>query len=223
MTDKILFVWDFHGTLEKGNVKAVQELINRVMPMFGVDRSISLEKAIELYGLSWIDYCQAVYPEGNLELYQKMKKELQDLQWREHIVEKHIASTDHASEVLRTIKEKGHRNIILSNTSARAIQHFVQLVGLDRYIDNYIALDSHDAPRQQLDVKQEKATRLADYIAGKQFKKIIKIGDRESDISAGQTVGATTYFFRNEFNKGHILSIQPDYETNDLRDILREL
>jgi phosphoglycolate phosphatase-like HAD superfamily hydrolase len=223
MTNHILFVWDFHGTLEKGNVRAVHELINRVLPLFGVHRSISLAKTAELYGLSWVDYCKEVYPEGDQKVWHDMKMKLFKIQDTEKTLEKYMVPMDYADEVLRTIQEGGHSNIIVSNSSPQLIRHFVQLVKLHKYIDAYIALDSHDAPRQQLDIKQEKAGQIAEYLKGKSFSKIVKVGDRESDIGAGQAVGAITYFFRNEFNKNYKLKAKPTHEINDLRGVLREI
>jgi phosphoglycolate phosphatase-like HAD superfamily hydrolase len=223
MAGNTLFVWDFHGTLEKGNVRAVQELLNRVLPLFGLNSHLSLTRSSELYGLSWIDYCQAICPEGNQAIWQKMKEKLLEMQEKEHIVEKYISPMDHADEVLRTIKQKGHDNLILSNSSPRAIKYFVKLVKLNNYIDEYIALDSHDAPRQQLDIGQGKTKSLKRYLKDKSFNKIVKIGDRASDIEAGRAIGAITYFFRNEFNKNHELAIKADHEIHDLREILREV
>ena len=128
-----------------------------------------------------------------------------------------------ASEVLGTIKVKGHINILLSNTGPSLIRFFTKFVELDDYFDDYLALDAHDASRQINDTQELKAKALSNYLKSREFSKIVKIGDRESDIEAGKAVGAITYFFRNEFNKNCRLNIKPDYEISDLRDILREL
>jgi len=77
---KTLFVWDFHGTLEKNNVKAVQEIVNKTLKSFGKSREISLEKSVELYGLSWVDYFRSAYPEGSLSEWVKMKERAIEIQ-----------------------------------------------------------------------------------------------------------------------------------------------
>jgi len=73
------------------------------------------------------------------------------------------------------------------------------------------------------DIQLLKAEALKKYINNRSFEKLAKIGDRESDIEAGQAVGAVTYFFRNVFNKDYNIRVKPDYDIFDLRDILREL
>jgi len=220
---KILFIWDFHGTLEKDNVKAVQEIVNKTFKTFGKAREISLEKTIELYGLSWIDYFRSAYPEGTLEQWIQMKDKAIAIQKQEGIVQKYIKPMNFAAKVLGTIKVKRHINIILSNTAPDSLRFFTKLVELDVFFDDYLSLDAHDSPRIDTDIQKMKANSLKEYLKDKSFSKLIKIGDRESDIEAGQAVGAITYFFRNEFNKNFKLNIKPDYEITDLRDILREL
>jgi hypothetical protein len=37
MDNKVLFVWDFHGVLEKGNVYAAKEACNLILERVGMD------------------------------------------------------------------------------------------------------------------------------------------------------------------------------------------
>ncbi len=217
----MLFVWDFHGTLETGNVRAVQELVNMAAEYVGESRRMSLEEAVELYGLSWIDYFRFVHPSGNQQAWLQMKTFVS--RPAREIVPRHIKSAPHAQAVLSKIKSAGSTNVIMSNTAPDALRWFVKLVALDQYIDDYIGLDMHSEPRQKTEIQQLKAQALQSYIKSNHHGTIIKIGDRESDIQAGQAVGATTYYVRNQFNKEHVLQIRPDYEISDLRDILQEI
>lgn len=223
MINRILFVWDFHGTLEKDNVRALEYLVNKTLWSFGIKKEITFDETVRLYGLSWIDYFKYMYPDGNLGTWRKMKSKAVEIQTKEQMVERYIKPMDFAQEVLGTIKQKEHSNIVLSNTAPEHIEYFASLVGINNFIDDYLALDTHDTLRQKTEIQEVKSTILQNYVKDKQFGKIIKIGDRESDIEAGKTVGAVTYFFRNEFNKNHQLAIKPDYEISDLRRILKEL
>ncbi len=72
MNNKILFIWDFHGVLEKGNEKAVQELCNLILKDFQIQKEVSLKEVIDWYGLSWFDYFKLAAPQGNNELWQEM-------------------------------------------------------------------------------------------------------------------------------------------------------
>lgn len=153
---KILFVWDFHGTLEKNNVKAVQEIINKVLKRFGIEKEISFKEAVDLYGLSWIDYFKYIYPEGELNAWKKMKRMTEEIQNKDNVVEKYIKPMDHAREVLSVIRAKGHLNIILSNCQPNLIEYFVGLVGLTEFFEKFIAADTPEKVREHEDVSRVK-------------------------------------------------------------------
>ncbi|MFA6098659.1 MAG: HAD hydrolase-like protein [Patescibacteria group bacterium] len=218
-----LFIWDFHGTLEKNNVLAVQEIVNKTLKHFDIYREMTLEEAVNLYGLSWLDYFQYIQPNGNNELWSDMRAQAVKIQQENFIVEKYIEPNDYAREVLEKIKQAGHKNLLLSNTDPRWIRHFARLVKIDDLLDDFIGLDVHSEPRQQTEIQQLKAQALKKYLTSKEFGKMVKIGDRESDIEAGQLIGAVTYFYRNIYNERHYLSIKPDHEIRDLREILKEI
>jgi len=74
--DKILFIWDFHGTLERDNVKAVKEIIDRVFHKFGINKAVSLDEVSKHYGLSWMDYCRILWPEVTHQKYLAMKSKV---------------------------------------------------------------------------------------------------------------------------------------------------
>ncbi len=80
MNNKILFVWDFHGVLEKGNVYTVQKLCNLVLKDFGTGREISIKEAMDWYGISWFDYFKSAVPQGNPEMWQNMVNKVLSLQ-----------------------------------------------------------------------------------------------------------------------------------------------
>jgi len=217
-----LFVWDFHGTLEKGNVKALYIIINRIADENKLDRRITFEETIQLYGLSWVDYFQYLKPGVSIEECEAMKQRAFAIQEEEHIVEHYIKPMDYAQDVLAQIAHAGHRNIIMSNSRKDQIQWFVQLVGLKEHITEYIGLDSHSEPREHTEIKKLKAEALQQYVSSGAYDRIIKIGDRQSDIEAGAVVGATTYLYRNEFNINEKMTVRADYEITNLRKVLRE-
>ena len=230
MNDKILFVWDFHGVLEKGNEKAVQELCNFVLKKFGINREMTLEETLDWYGLSWFDYFKSLVPDGNPELWQSMVKKtlsLQKIGW--DIIEKYIKPQDFSEEVLKIIKDKGHQNIVLSNSRPKHAKRFVKTIGLTDYLDEIIGADSHDSsrihnnPYINKEIHDIKAEILNNFLKNKNYKKVVAIGDRESDIRAGKSCGAVTYlFFDSKINKS-INKTRADYTISDLREILKEL
>lgn len=106
MENKILFVWDFHGTLETGNVYAVQELVNLVLKDFGINKEVGIKEVRDWYGLSWFDYFKLALPEGNPKLWQSMVNRVYSFQERGwDIIKKHLKARDFAEEVLKKDKK----------------------------------------------------------------------------------------------------------------------
>jgi len=220
---KKLFIWDFHGTLEKDNIYAVKAIIDRTLKAFNINREISLNETIKNYGLSWIDYFHFVYPQGNIKVWRQMKEKAEEIQKEQHLVEKYIKPADKAKEVLEKIQKNGHKNIILSNSAPQWIKRFVKMVKLEKYVDEIFGLNLHNLSRKGKDISDKKYEALQKYINNNKFDKLIKIGDRDSDIKAGKMLGATTYYIKNKFNQDNKLEIKPDYTISDLREVLKEV
>ena len=225
MDDKILFVWDFHGVLEKDNEHAVHEVCTLVLKEFGIDREVSLQQVIDWYGLSWFDYYRLAVPEGSQKLWKDMVNRTFNLRQKGwDIIRKHIKPRDYSKEVLRTIKEKGHYNIVLSNSRPDHAKGFTKVIGVIDYLDGVIgADDTHYNSRLNAEIQDIKAEILSNFLKDKNYKKVIVIGDKDSDIKAGKKCGAVTYlFFDPEINKNPD-EAGADYIISDLRDILKEL
>ena len=230
MNDKILFVWDFHGVLEKDNEKAVQELCNFVLKKYGINREMTLEETLDWYGLSWFDYFKLLIPDGDPELWQSMVKRtlsLQQIGW--DIVKKHIKPQDYSEEVLKIIKDKGHHSIVLSNSRPAHAKRFANVVGLTDYLNEIIGADSddnsriHNNPNINKEIHDIKTEILNNFLKNKNYKKVVAIGDKESDIRAGKNCGAVTYLFFNSEVKKNAHNTKADYTISDLREVLKEL
>lgn len=224
MKAKNLFVWDLHGTLEKGNVHAVQELVNLVLEESGVDKEITIRDAMDWYGLSWFDYFKLAVPEGNSQLWKFMVDKVLSLQQRGwDIIKKHIKPRDFVDEVLKTIKQKGHQNILLSNTAPQHVRTFTDLLNITQYFESMIGVDNHFDSRIDKDTRNLKSEALANFIKDKEYKKVILIGDREGDIKAGKNCGAITYLLVDPELKEYVKKINTDHTISDLREVLKEL
>jgi len=224
MKNKILFVWDLHGTLEKGNVRAVCELTNLVLKDCGIDKKITLQNAVDWYGLSWLDYFKLAVPEGNQQIWKGLLKNLFSLKekgWA--IIKKHMKPRDFAAEVLETIQKQGHHNIILSNTPPQHIQTFTDLLKITRYFNDIIGVDSHLSSKVNKKNQDKKSRVLRDFLKNKEYKKVVLIGDSEGDVKAGKKCGAITYLFVDPEFKKYRKNIETDYVISDLRDVLKEL
>ena len=211
MSEKpILFVWDFHGVLEKNNQLAVLELTNRILEEFGHDVRATLADINRMYGLRWGDYYRRLVPgigDGEVEEMVLRSRELGRL-----AASRHAKPQDHAVAVLKEIREKGHRNMVVSNTAQDDLEFFMDLVGVSCYID-----ESHGIGWGR---ETGKAEVIGRYASRGDYRKIVVIGDTERDIDAGLSADALTYLFRP---RGYDVGTNAHNTITDLREVLIEL
>ncbi len=67
-----LFVWDFHGVLEKGNDHAVLEITNLALHYHGYSREMTETESAFLSGQRWHDYFTFLVPGHPPEEYIKL-------------------------------------------------------------------------------------------------------------------------------------------------------
>lgn len=213
-----LFVWDFHGVLEKDNEKVVIIISNAVLAEKGYKERFSQEDNEKFYGLKWYQYFEKLIPTTS----EKEQMALQSACFKyaeEHLdlLAEHIKPNDHAIEVLSAISKTDNDQIVISNSRQNDIEWFLKTVGVDKFFDigKVIGVNSHQKHTSKVDA-------LADFLTNPVFDKIIVIGDSEDDLILGKSVGATTYFYKHP-HRDHENTNNADYVINDLREVLKEL
>jgi len=209
-----LFVWDFHGVLEKGNLAGAKYVTNKVLDEFGA-RRLTDEEYRGLYGLNWTLYFKKAAPESSDEIVEKMRLRAYRISAEEQVIKKHIQQMDYAPVVLDKIRAEGNLNILLSNSSPKSLVYFTDAVGLTDYFDHFIGVDRDDAKE-----RKTKKQALEEFLDGKEFEKVIVIGDHPFDIMAGNSVNAITYLF--SYDK-IFPEVKANYKISDLREVLKEL
>lgn len=213
-----LFVWDFHGVLEKDNDLAVLDISNQVLEQAGYSERFSKEENRAFYGLKWFQYFERLLPHLTNEQHLALQTACFEFAEKNlHILAKHIKPNDHALSVLKAIYDAGHDQIILSNTRPHDLLWFVNTVGIKEYFpeEKVIGVNAH----QKHGVKKD---ALKHYLKGREFEGIIIIGDSKDDIELREVAGGTTYYY-NHPHVGHEKSIPADHTIKDLRDVLHEL
>jgi phosphoglycolate phosphatase-like HAD superfamily hydrolase len=213
-----LFVWDFHGVLEKDNDLAVLDISNQVLAQAGYDERLCEEDNKEYYGLKWHEYFERLLPDLSKDEHMTLQAACFTFM-EDHldVLARHIKPNDYAIDVLKAIHDAGHDQIILSNTRPKDLLWFVGAVSINPYFQNekIIGVNAHEKHGN----KQE---ALKDYLRDKIFDGIIHIGDSESDMELREVAGGTTYYY----NHPHIAPedrVVADHVINDLRQVLREV
>ncbi len=213
-----LFVWDFHGVLEKDNEKAVIDISNRVLAAAGYEQRFTDEDNERFYGLKWYEYFERLLPDlpgpEHLKLQAACFKMAED---DLSLLSKHVKPNDHAPEVLKEIANAGHQQIVVSNSRQSDLVWFLNTVGLRQFFDDehIIGVNAHQTHKT-------KAEALKNHLKRTKFDKIIVIGDSEDDLRLGRAVHATTYFYKHPHRR-HEDTKSADHEIKDLRQVLSEL
>ncbi|MBD3354939.1 HAD hydrolase-like protein [Candidatus Woesearchaeota archaeon] len=215
---KNLFVWDFHGVLEKDNEFAVKEVVNNVLPIFGIDRKATVKECLDLYGKKWADYYRYFAPDKDEDTIHNMVEKAVEYSVGKKVASKYIKPMDHAHAVLKQIEDAGHMNIIMSNSNPGALDYFLDSVDMSSIFRYKYAADRH---RKNSHEKNSKELWLNRFLEKKSdFQKIVVIDDSPAGIEMGRKLGAVTYHF-NRYDS-HPKS-GADYKISDLREILKEI
>jgi len=206
----ILFIWDFHGVLEKGNELAVLEVTNTVLGEYGYDVRASHEDIMKMYGLRWQEYFRLLITAVDGPTVEEMVARCVAL--GQSAAARHCKPRDHALETLKTIFDEGHSNVIVSNTSQGGLEFFIDLVGVRPFIERAHGIGGFTS--------LGKAEIINEYYKREGHRKLVVIGDTENDIEAGLSTGATTYYVDSRGQAGHT---KAHHSILDLRDVLREL
>ncbi len=217
-----LFVWDFHGVLEKGNDDAVLEITNLALEYHGYSRRMTQSEGVLLSGLRWYEYFSFLLPQLLTEECNKLQSTCFEIsQNKPEIIAKHIQLNDHADFVLASIHSSEHRQILISNTLPKSLDTFVEIVGIEKYFpaSHRFGVDSHN---------QKTVTKkhcLAEFMKDKDyFESIVSIGDSPSDmalIDHNVTLQGIDYLYSHP-NRQH-RSVKCHHKINDLRCVLQEI
>lgn len=213
-----LFVWDFHGVLEKDNEHAVIDISNNVLQKLGYRERITKEDNLKLYGKKWYEYFEYLLPNESHEKHLKIQQAC--ITYEEanpNIVGNNIKPNDYAIVVLGKVQKSPHDQILISNMSDVALEMFMKSINITKYFPQK-AFACNTRSGNKVYTKHE---RLREYLDKKGFDEIIIIGDTPNDISLKEVAGGTTYLYTHPYLK--FKDCKPDYKINDLREILREV
>jgi phosphoglycolate phosphatase-like HAD superfamily hydrolase len=214
-----LFIWDFHGVLEKDNEKAVIDISNAVLADAGYSERFTQEDNERFYGLKWYQYFQRLMP--HLSKNESLKLQADCFKYAEKhldILAKHIKPNNYAIDVLTKIAESGNQQIVISNSRQNDLLWFLDVIGVKGFFN-----DEHIVGVNAHQLHESKSDALKTYLEEhKNFTKLIVIGDSEDDLKLGKEVGAVTYYYKHP-HREHENTENADFIIKDLRQVLVEL
>ena len=213
-----LFVWDFHGVLEKGNDKVVRQICQKVLKKYGVERKFTAKQNHDLNGKKLFEYFEFLLPNESHETHMKLQSLYAEINAdNSHIMAKNMKINDYAMEVLNKIAAK-HQQILISNTRLVALENFVRLIKIESFFnsENMFAANAHFDPG--ITTKKEILKKI---LAKRKFDSIVCIGDSPDDMFDIDGIKSVKYLYAR---KGYSFKeCQADYKIRDLRMVLREI
>jgi len=218
---KKLFVWDFHGTLEKGNEFAALDISDRALKKHGFPERFTEQQGNELYGKKWYEYFEYILPNEPHDVHVMLQQTCFEWPEAEVIVAEYIQPNDHAAEVLRAIQAAGHSQILISNTSVEALPIFVAHAKLT---DFFNAANSFAVMAHSKEVKRTKLDVLEEFIkAAAPHQSVIVIGDSPKDMDLAKHVKGVGYFYRHPGRELEFPKKTNIVQITDLRKVLAEV
>ena len=214
-----LFVWDFHGVLEKGNDHAVLEITNMALASHGYSRRITMEECEQLAGLKWVEYFATLLPHlphaKHLELHASC---LELTKKNPELVAQHIHLNEHALHVLEQIDRSPCSQILISNTPPHVLDWFVGHMDLGNFFpqERRFGVDSHHQHSSKYDC-------LKNFLDKHSFPEgVVAIGDSPGDMQLTRlhpkSVGYL-YAYPGRFHR----PAECHYKIHDLRHVLKEM
>ncbi len=215
-----LFVWDFHGVLEKGNDDAVVEITNRVLQDFDYSKRMTKQEGEQLSGKRWHEYFAFLLPGLDQSVYLQLQSACFDISLKHpDVIAKHIQLNDHAEFVLQNIAESSFTQILISNTHPHALDLFIKMVGIENYFpaSHRFGIDSH---HQQHITKKD---CLIHFLKDKNFPEgVVSIGDSPGDMALIQHHSKSVGYLYAHPGRVH-RETTCHYKIQDLREVLKEI
>ncbi|MDD4353236.1 MAG: HAD family hydrolase [Candidatus Nanoarchaeia archaeon] len=214
MTD--LYVFDFHGVLEKGTENAVMLVSNMALESKNYFYRMTPEDAVKYYGLKWGEIFEKmikVSKEKANELYEECKK-IDDI--NPGIITRFTKQNNNASIVLDKIIQKKHDYILISNTRPKALSEFIKSAELEKYFkeDNTFAVNKHESGQAL-----NKELVLREYLSKRNYDRIIIIGDSPGDIELKKVSPDNSITFLYTHPGLNFKECEADYKIRDLMEI----
>ena len=210
-----LFAWDFHGTLEQGNINATHEVCKIVLKEFDKRKHVTFKEIDSIYGKPFATIFKCLSPASTDSEIADMVERAVDI--GKQIAMNHTTQTPYASSVLREINKKGDKNVIISAMRQSVIPLYLEWTNLTGLFADVSAL-TPDEQRRGCDITEKKSKDLQFFREKYNPEHVIMIGDRELDIKAGKKAGATTFLFSP---RNRNIETKADFVITDLREVLK--
>lgn len=177
---KPVILFDFDGTLASTEImifKSFEAIFDKYNPNHG----LSEQEILRFNGLP-IDVVLRDHFPGNEDEVLKTYRDIQV-----GLVDHYLVEKPGASELLRSLKEKGYQLGVVSNRSNPSLESYIKHLGMSDFFDIVISLDMVKNPKPD-----PECINQALWALGRNSGSLIMIGDTRYDIECGKRAGVFT-------------------------------
>lgn len=214
-----LFIWDFHGVLEKGNDDLVIEITNMSLQRNNFSRRMNLEENLKLTGKKWFQYFEYLLPQESHETHLQLQDTCFKIEDENpDYTYKYIKTNDYVFEVLEKIFQK-HHQLLISNCHELALEKYLSAVKINNYFsnNNTFSTNAHIYPE-----KITKKEIFLNYLKNNpQFTEFVTIGDSPTDMEIINKNQGKRYLY--SYPDRNFRDCESDFKIHDLREVLKEI
>jgi len=212
-----LFVWDFHGVLEKNTEYGVVSVSNKVLESNGYSERFTFDEVKSLYGRHWWEFFSYLLPSKPHEEHLRLQENCFLIGSTRDSILGYTKPNDYACFVLEKIINNGDEQILISNCNSEALPFFMEAAGVTNYFLKAFPVDAHRDPLST------KAKVLTDFLKGKSFDEVVVIGDSPGDVAlkkVAENLGfkSTSYLYSQP--SVPFRDCEADHKIHDLREVL---
>jgi phosphoglycolate phosphatase-like HAD superfamily hydrolase len=214
-----LFIWDFHGVLEKGNEDIVFKVTNMSLQRNAFSKRMSFQENIDLSGKKWFKYFEYLLPNESHETHLKLQQTCFDIEDENPDFQSTlIKANDYVLEVLKKISEK-HQQILISNCHESVLPKYLSSVKIDKYFNHQNTFSTSASLYPE---KVSKKEIFENYLKNNHnFDDFITTGDSPTDMEILEKGQGKRYLYA--YPNRSFRNCESDYKIHDLREVLKEL
>lgn len=191
----ILFLWDFHDTLETGTLEIVCEIANSLLKQYGSTTRFTPQQIATRSKFSWKVFFAQELPHLSSQIIDRMVEEAYDEGRFGYLRAQYSRPQTGAIDILRTIREHGDWSIILSNCRPDILKSYLDQFRMRYLVQRYFGIDD-GMIHSEFQATKKKIVIARQFLAHSSisFDEINVIGDSIADHALARAIKAKNFF-----------------------------
>ncbi|OGZ43455.1 MAG: hypothetical protein A3J55_02805 [Candidatus Ryanbacteria bacterium RIFCSPHIGHO2_02_FULL_45_17b] len=192
--EKNIFIWDFHGTLETGTLSILTEIANTLLKENGSNKQYLAAELASIPSFSWNTFFRNHFPNFSEKEIEAIAQQAYDEKRFAPLLEKYSRPNVGAETILQAVRDGGGVNVVVSHSRHDKLGHYINRLGLDRFIDEYYGIDDGTIVSKE-DVLKKKTMVMRDILNQYDSYHSYAVGDTDKDFNAARSAGINMFYW----------------------------